>query len=259
MGGNMTVESTLGEGSTFKFDVPIKLAQATDIQTQQQTGRVIGLAPDQRAYRILVVEDKRDSRQLLVKLLTVVGFQVREAENGEQAVAMWSSWQPHLIWMDMRMPVMDGYEATKQIKSHLKGQATVIIALTASAFEEQRAVILSAGCDDFVRKPFREEVLFAKMAEHLGVRYSYEEQDQPTSAQSRERVEALTPEALAVMPKEWLAQLHSAAEACNDEEILSLIEQIPEEHGNLKVALANLVDNFRLDIIIDLTQAAANE
>jgi CheY-like chemotaxis protein len=105
---------------------------------------------------------------------------VREAENGQQAVALWDSWQPHLILMDMRMPVMDGYEATKRIKFHLKGQATVIIALTASAFEEDRTMILSAGCDDFVRKPFQEEVLLEKIATHLGVRYVYEESSQPT-------------------------------------------------------------------------------
>ena len=82
--------------------------------------------------------------------------QTREAENGVEAIAIWEEWQPHLIWMDMRMPVMDGYEATRQIKSHLKGQATVIIALTASALEEEKTIILSSGCDDFVRKPFQQ-------------------------------------------------------------------------------------------------------
>jgi CheY-like chemotaxis protein len=219
---------------------------------------VIGLAPGQRAYRILVAEDKWESRQLLVKLLTSVGFQVREAENGEEAVALWSSWQPHLIWMDMRMPVMDGYEATKRIKSQLKGQTTVIIALTASAFEEQRAAILSVGCDDFMRKPFREDVLFSKMAEHLGVRYIYEKLEQPELSLPRGG-EGLKPESLTLMSDEWRVQLYRAAEACNDEEILSLIEQIPGEHRALKLALADLVDNFRFDVILDLSEALIHE
>ncbi|MCA1993367.1 MAG: response regulator [Coleofasciculus sp. S288] len=253
MGGEIAVYSTLGQGSTFKFHIPVHLTGASGIQTLHPIGRVIGLAPDQTEYRILVVEDKWESRQLLVKLLTSVGFQVREAENGEEAVVLSSSWQPHLIWMDMWMPVMDGYEATKQIKSHPKGQATVIIALTANAFEEQRTAILAAGCNDFVSKPFQEDVLFSKMAEHLGVRYIYQEEEQLTSLLLGERIEDLKSELLAVMPTEWLAQLHWAAEACLDEEILVLIEQIPEQHVNLKVALTDLVNNFRLDIIFDLT------
>ncbi len=258
MGGEIAVSSTVGRGATFKFDVQTRIAQATDIQTQQPTGRVVGLAPDQPAYRILVVEDKWANRLLLVKLLTKVGFQVREASNGEEAIALWESWQPHLIWMDMRMPVMDGYEATKAIKQTQKGQDTVIIALTASAFDEQRETILRLGCDDFIRKPFRENVLFEKMAAYLGVRYVYQEQAQPTASQSEARVERLTPEALVVMSPKWLAQLHRAAEACQDEDILALIEQIPEQYASLKPALTDLVDNFRFDLIADLTQASTN-
>ncbi len=256
MGGDITVHSRVGQGTTFTFDIPVKLAQASDLQTSQTLSRVIGLAPEQREYRILVAEDKPDSRQLLVKLLNSVGFKVREACNGEEAVALWLSWQPHLIWMDMRMPIMDGYEATQQIKSHLNGQATVIIALTASAFEEQRAMILSAGCDDFVRKPFREEVLFLKMAEHLGVCYIYEEQT--LQAESDERTECLQPAAFVGMPKDWIEQLHQSAEACWEEELIALIEQIPDTQVALKSALAGLVDNFRFDIIIDLTQRILN-
>jgi CheY-like chemotaxis protein len=121
---------------------------------------VLGLAPDQRAadgrpYRLLVVEDKETNRRLLVKLLESVGFEVQEAANGQQALEVWARWQPHLIWMDMRMPLMDGHEATQQIKATPQGQATVIIALTATAFEEDREQVLLEGCDGFVRKPFR--------------------------------------------------------------------------------------------------------
>jgi CheY-like chemotaxis protein len=263
MGGDITVSSTVGQGATFKFDVLLKKARVTDIQVQQPSQRVIGLAPEQGEYRLLVVEDTRVSRLLLVKLLTSVGFQVREASNGEEAIALWQSWEPHLILMDMQMPVMDGYEATQQIKSHVQGQATVIIALTASAFEENRSHILSIGCDDFIRKPFREEVLFSKIADHLGVCYVYEQSAQPSATftpqpQATERHE-LSAASLSVMPSQWISQLHRAAEGCQDEEILALIEQIPEPYSALKLALADLVDNFRLDLIIDLTNASTNE
>ncbi|HEY9633144.1 MAG TPA: response regulator [Coleofasciculaceae cyanobacterium] len=255
MGGDITVSSTLGRGATFTFDIKIKLAQASDIQTIQATGRVISLAPDSQEYRILVVEDKRTNRLLLVKLLTAVGFQVHEAENGQEAVALWESWEPHLILMDMRMPVMDGYEATKQIKSHLQGHETVIIALTASAFEEQRTAILSVGCNDFIRKPFQENILFEKIALYLGVRYLYEAKEPSPLIQRSTSPSALTKELLSVMPTEWVQQLYHAAISMDDQLIVELIQQIPQTQITLANTLMDLVDNFRLDIIIDCIEA----
>ncbi|MEG3978299.1 ATP-binding protein, partial [Microcoleus sp. herbarium8] len=126
-------------GTTFKFDIPVGIADASAIQNQPYNRRVVALAPNQPQYRILVVDDKDDNRQLLIKLLKPVGFEVQEASNGMEAIAIWDSYSPHLIWMDMRMPVMDGYEATRQIKSTTKGQATAVIALTASVWEEEKA------------------------------------------------------------------------------------------------------------------------
>ncbi len=263
MGGDITVSSTVGQGTIFTFDIQITSAEVAEVQTRLPYRRVIALEPDQPKYRILVVEDKWENRQLLIKMLVPLGFEVREAENGQQGVALWETWEPHLIWMDMRMPVMDGYEATKQIKAHLKGQATVIIALTASAFDEERVVVLSAGCDDFVGKPFREEVILEKMAKYLGARYVYEEAPQNNQLGENSGIEhtlqkglrhTSIKEALAQMPPEWVAQLHQAA-LCTDEKLIfSLIEQIPEESAPLANALADLINNFRIDKVIDLTQ-----
>ncbi len=282
MGGDIAVNSIVGEGTTFRFNVQIQLAKPIDINIPQATGRVISLVPESIAYRILVVEDNWANRQLVVKLLTPIGFEVREAENGIEAIALWESWQPDLIFMDMQMPVMDGYEATKRIKLREaemgrwqerkdnqfpisnsnstieRGKKTVIIALTANAFEEQRQTILSTGCDDFICKPFQEEILLEKIANHLEVRYICEDSPKRISHQPLNRVEVLTPDGLAMIPQELLFQLHQAAQACNDDEILALIKQIPEENAAVKSALTNLVDNFRLDLIFDLTQSSAN-
>ena len=109
-----------------------------------------------------------------MRFLTTVGFQTRTATNGTEAIKIWQQWQPHLIWMDMRMPVMDGYEATKIIKAYSQGNKTIIIALTATAFEEERGKILAVGCNDLVRKPFKESEIFDKMAEQLDITYLYE-------------------------------------------------------------------------------------
>ena len=219
--------------------------------------RVLQLAPDQPTYRILVVDDKQENHQLLAQLLNSVGFKTRTANNGIEAIAVWQQWQPHLIWMDMRMPVMDGYEATRQIKAQPQGQKTAILALTASAFEEQRAKILAAGCDDLVSKPFSEQVIFEKMAQQLGVRYLYQEQYPPAVPHSTapQRISLISQD-LKVMPAQWLAALHQAAIEVDGELIFQLIEQIPEANHILVQGLAALTRNYGFDEIIELIQQA---
>ncbi len=254
MGGDITARSTLGQGATFTFDVRVGLVAATDQKPISSKRRVIGLEPNQPSYRILIVEDAAVNRKLLVKILDSLGFEVRTATNGEEGVALWESWSPHLIWMDVIMPVMDGYEATQLIKQTPKGRDTVIIALTAGAFEEQRDAILRAGCDDFLPKPFKEEALLEKIAHHLGVRYVYEQQQLPASPQSPVAAPSLTSEALGVMPTSWVAQLHQAALWADDELMHELIEQIPSEHDFLRRALREILINFRLEELINLTE-----
>ncbi|MFB2876276.1 PAS domain S-box protein [Floridanema aerugineum] len=257
MGGKIVVESQLGIGSIFTFNIKAKLAPETEKNIRLNTQEVICLEPNQPTYRILLAEDIKENRQLLVKLLVPLGFEVREAENGQQAVTIWESWQPHLIWMDMRMPVMDGYEATRQIKAHPQGKNTVIIALTASVFEEQQPAILAAGCNDFMPKPFRSEVLLEKIAKHLGVRYIYADNSHPITEHSL--IPTLTPEDLKVMSQEWIAQLHQAAAAVDDQLVIELVEQIPETYIKLVNILINLVENFRLDIILKITELCLKE
>ncbi|MEB3182269.1 MAG: response regulator [Nostocaceae cyanobacterium] len=254
MGGDITVDSVVGQGSRFKFNIQVRLAAAVDLPTQAPKRRVIGLAPDQPTYRLLVVEDHWENSLLLVKLLSSLGFEVQEAKNGCEAIALWESWNPHLILMDMRLPVMNGYEATELIKATAKGQGTVIIAVTSSAFFENRTEILSIGCDDFVSKPFQLEVILAKLAEHLGVLYIYEDSTERSQPQSESY--CLTPDSLKVMPNEWIAQLNRSATICRDDEILQLIQQIPQGHTDLAKALDDLNYNFRFEEIMNLSASA---
>ncbi|GBF80917.1 PAS domain S-box protein [Aphanothece sacrum] len=260
MGGDITVSSILGRGSLFAFSIEGKLAQASEVKIIKPVRKVIGLAPGQPQYRILAVDDRLESRILLVKLLSSLGFHVRQASNGQEALEIWESWEPHLIWMDMRMPVIDGYKATQRIKATTKGQATVIIALTASAFEEERNVVLSAGCDDFMRKPFREEVLWEKIAQHLGVRYIYEETklDKHKSKDQNyppESTSVIVHHCLSQMSRQWIRDLHQAALECSDDGILELITQIPPDHQLLAIALQDWAQNFQFDSVIKLTES----
>jgi PAS domain S-box-containing protein len=260
MGGNLTLVTAVGQGTTFRFDLPLVMPSETSepndnavenfpAQTQQQ---VIGLAPDQPRYRLLVVEDQRESRQFLVQLLEPLGFEVRQAVNGQEAIELWASFAPHLIWMDLRMPVLDGYAATRQIKAQPLGQTTVIIALTASAFEEERALALAAGCDDFIRKPCRAVEIFEKMAHYLGVRYHYASpvmSIEPVTIPSH----LTTLLQLEQMPTSWQEQLHLAATQVDAEQIVQLIQQIPPGYSNLALAITDLVNCYRFDRIMELT------
>ena len=256
MGGDISASSQLGVGTVFKFNIVAQAALKEELATHKRVKQVIGLKPNQPVYRILVVDDRWENRQIVLKLLEPIGFEVKEASNGVEAIEVWQEWQPHLIWMDMRMPVMNGYEATEYIKSQLKGQATYIIALTASTFEEERVIVLSAGCDDFVRKPFRENVLFDKMAQYLGVEYVYAESE----SQEKEATQAnfvFEPAALEVMPSEWLTQLKEAASELDEDLIANLLAQIPDEHTLLAQVLQNKVSNFDFDeIVASLGQTA---
>ena len=193
--------------------------------------RVLGLQPDQPIYRLLVAEDDETNRRLLVRLLRPLGFEVQEVVNGQEAIEVWQCWEPHLIWMDMRMPVMDGYEATRRIKAAPGGKDTVIIALTASAFEEDREKILAAGCDDFMRKPFREEEMFDLLAKHLGVRYVYEEVAAPLLSEAFDHPawdedDPELVERLAAQPDEWVSDLQQATTLGDLRQMLQLLDQI---------------------------------
>ena len=262
MGGDIGFTSVLGEGTSFKFNIRVFPATLSEI-TVPTLQRAIGLEADQPIYRILAIDDNQENRRLLVKMLQPIGFEVREAENGHQGVEIWESWQPHLIWLDTRMPVMDGFEAVRQIRAKEKQtqRRTVIIALTASTFEERKGEIIAAGCDDFVRKPFQEQILFDKMACYLGVRYIYQELPQlPVGGLGRyfvsEKPDSFFAGLLAQMPQSWLQELYEAANDVNEELAIEIVDRIWESHPTLAHALKDLLTDYRLDKIMDLTHSS---
>jgi two-component system sensor histidine kinase/response regulator len=254
MGGAIRVDSKLGEGSLFCFDIPFEPAQTKDIEIKQPMRHVLSLVPNQPEYKILVVDDQPESRLVLSKLLKSVGFSVQDAENGEEGVNTWLSWQPHLIFMDMRMPIMDGYEATKKIKAYLEPKKPVIIALTASAFEEERQVVLSAGCDDFICKPFRQDIVLEKISQYLQVDYVFADPTPPKQDVFIQNSfsDAELKSQLLEMPKDWVKSLHLHACQCSDDAIFYLIKQLPSEKLDLANVLTSLANDFQFEKIMDL-------
>jgi signal transduction histidine kinase/streptogramin lyase/DNA-binding NarL/FixJ family response regulator len=205
MGGTIGVGSEPGKGSLFHLEVPAAVLPVEAIPTEPRSGRLIGPAEGQPRYRLLIAEDQPDNRLLLRKMMEPLGFELREAKNGQEAVDVFSQWHPHLIWMDVRMPVMDGLAATRQIKATDAGAQTKIVAVTAHALEEERREILAAGCDDFIRKPYRETDLHDALARHLGIRFIYEVE--PSTADIAPRLNAAD---LARLPDTLLKQLELA-------------------------------------------------
>jgi CheY-like chemotaxis protein len=266
MGGNLTARSEVGQGSCFEFAIPVEIVSAAQVEGIGR--RVIGLAPGQPVYKLLVVEDEAANRQLLVKLLQPLaaptgnqGFEVREATNGQEAIEVWQTWQPHLILMDMRLPVMDGHEATRRIKATSLGQETIIVALTASAFEEDRVAMLAEGCDDFVRKPFQEAAIFDKLTKHLGVRFVCEETSRQVSDIDKEseppRISVQNLKAaIQTLPTELLTKLEDAARRIDMEAIDRLIDKIRAHNAAVADRLAVLAANFRYEEISALIQKA---
>ncbi|MEM1182511.1 MAG: response regulator [Acidobacteriota bacterium] len=187
MGGEMEVWSELGKGSTFAFDVPLAEATTTSMAPRRRR-QVAGLALDQAPPRVLIVDDAEENRRLLSRLLSTVNISVREAADGVEAVETWGHWRPELIFMDIRMPRMTGDEAARRIRqaeAELGAKRTIIIALTATAFEHDRRRILAAGCDDLVTKPFQDSLLFDKLTEHLEIQFLYKDRAAPPSAPAK--------------------------------------------------------------------------
>ncbi len=249
LGGSIVVESTLGEGALFRVELPVDLADTNDILQQDlgKHGQIVGLAPGQPVYRILIVEDQRENQLLLSRLMTNLGMDVKVAENGKRCLELFEDWRPDLIWMDRRMPVMDGIEATQRLRRLPGGQTVKIVAVTASAFKEQQQEMLDAGMDDFVRKPYRFEEIYDCMSRQLDVTYIYQSEPPVVEAAAV----TLTADMLAVIPKALRQQLRDALISLDSEKIAESINQVIKVDATLGLALSHLADYFDYPSILD--------
>jgi CheY-like chemotaxis protein len=239
MGGQISLESTYGQGTTIHLEVPVDRVEDSELaHSKFNLGQVIGLEPKQTEYRLLIVEDQMENWLLLKRILEPVGFMVHVAENGSTGIQEFKTWQPQLIWMDIRMPVMGGIEATQRIRNLPGGRDVKIIALTASTFKEERGNVLSAGMDDFISKPYRAEEIFDCLVRHLGVDFVYK--DSPEHLISLP-ISPLNHEDLESLPAANRQEFNEALLSLDSDQIDASIHRISEQNpalGDLLMAHA---------------------
>jgi CheY-like chemotaxis protein/two-component sensor histidine kinase len=256
MGGDIKVSSNRGQGSIFRFEIPIERGDAGVAIRRSALRRVIAIQKGQEAPKILVVDDHPENRDWLMKLLTSIGFSVGGAENGEAAIRSWEQWRPRLILMDVHMPVMDGLEATRRIKADPRGKETIIVALTASAMNDDRQEVAYSGVDDFVAKPCSEDELLEKMRVLLDIAYDYEEiggADGDPSA----GIAALSVVTLGQLPRELIEELRSATLSGSKRRLDKLIEEVRgSEAAGSANALQVLADKYEYDTLTRLLEEA---
>lgn len=276
MGGHIEVKSQVNQGSRFSFEIPLILDQSLNTREQNGASPVIGLAPNQPNYRILVVEDRWASRQYLVNLLQSVGFQVREVTQDREIITLWRTWFPHVILMDIHTSAIEAQTIAETIRSTPKGEETVLIALIPQFTSEQPRDLKAAGWDDYMKQPIQEEMVWQKMAKHLGVRYQYAQElalsqmgseltplstvegmDSDTDSNFENGSDNLQ-QKLSQMPPDWIDQLSQAARRGSDVEILDLIQAISPEDEDLANLLESWSNNFQFDRILDLVATVAH-
>jgi CheY-like chemotaxis protein len=240
----------------FRFEIPIEPGDRAVASRIAGRRRVSAIKAGQEAPKTLVVDDYPENRDWLMKLLASVGFPVRGAESGEAAIQTWEQWNPRLILMDVHLPAMDGLEATRRIKAHPRGKETIVVALTASAMEEDRRSAAQSGADDFLAKPCREDELLDKIRALVNVAYDYEEtnDDEPVS---RGETEPLGPDRLARLPLELLEEIRDATLTGNKRRLDALILKVPET-GDTEIAhaLQELADQYEYDSLARMLEEA---
>ena len=247
MGGSIGVASRLGQGSTFKFSIAAQTApegQRTDYAPMR---RIFGVVQAERPLRILIVDDEDASCELMERILAPVGFVTRRASNGEDGVRSFQAWQPDLVLMDVKLPLLDGYAAMHRILAIRRD--TPVIIVTANAFEDERQKAIAAGAGGFVRKPFQAGELLENIRSLLDLQYRYVAE---TPRQEPCRVQSQIQAQAAELKPEMVNRLRKAAATGDYYLALSLIDEIAKQNAELAFELRGLAQKFDFPALLSV-------
>ncbi len=257
MGGEIEIDSQVGRGTVFSFCINSHRAEKIRMAQEYPSRRVVGLEPTaegivNQKHRILIVDDIPTNRQVLASLISPLGLEIREAGGGQEALEVWKEWQPHLIWLDIRMPDMDGYEVVKQIKNADEPDSPFIVSISASVFDEDKQKAFEVGCDGFVKKPFKESDIFEEMKQHLGLQYIYETSTQKNSQENEKPMQNnLIKDLVKTLSTEWRTEMKQAIEHVDMDQMSSLIGQIREENSTLANTIQKRIDQYEYDKVLE--------
>ena len=245
MEGELGLKSTLGLGCTFWLDVKLPVVGDWAKQVPAEKPRIIGFQG--KPKKVLVVDDLAGNRAVLNHTLTYLGFTVMEASNGQEAITTAGTWQPHLILIDLKMPVMDGFEATRHIRQLTALKETFIIAVSAGVFTEDQDKCLAVGCNAFVTKPVDLDVLLEEIQKLLQLTWIYE----PKTKTEAETTIQNNPESSTPLepPPEVAALLYDLALKGDIKEIkqhLSHLALSDEPYQSFVSELTYLVERYRI-------------
>lgn len=255
MGGEIEVSSEVGRGSVFRFSIAVETCEPAAAGRVSERRRVVRLQPGQPGFKVLVVDDKEENRTLLAGLLGPVGFQIREAQDGQEALEICEGWRPNVVLMDLRMPVLDGYEAIRRLRRLPGGRVMKVIAVSASAIGDVRSKVLEAGGDDYISKPFREAEIFDKIGALVGAQYLYEEQGADGRPPAPETA-PLAPQDLAALPGDLLGEIRLAAVRADYDGLLDLIRRVGAHDARCARGLQDLTERFMYGEIAKLAEGA---
>ena len=247
LGGTISAVSEPEKGSSFKFTITYEPVDDDNIRILEspEKGRIIGFK-DAYKYKILIVEDHKESRLLLSNILARFGFQLFEAEDGRQCVQSFKRHRPDIIFMDRRMPVMDGLQAAAEIRGIPESIDTAIIAVTAHAFMEERQEMIRAGCNDFIAKPFSEERIFAVIEKYLNIRAIRVEDG--TRAETTDA--SLDKAALAGLPETLRREFEDAIIRLDVALVRDIIRRIAGQNSSLAENLESYAGRFDYNPIL---------
>jgi signal transduction histidine kinase/DNA-binding response OmpR family regulator len=250
MGSDIHVASTPGQGSVFRFELVVPLATDAILQ-KTATEKITGYRGDSKS--VLIVDDVVANRAMLADLLGGIGFAVAEANDGLQAVSMVQMQAPDLVLMDIRMPVMDGLEATRRIRANVQLRQMPIVAISASATGQDEREALDAGVNAFMTKPIDEAELLAHIRRFLGLTWTVEQSNEPPQATGEQNGIS----ALVAPPAEEMQILYRLALEGNMRELRRQAEHIAsldEHYRPFAERLEKLAKEYQSKAIMDLVK-----